>query len=221
MLAGQQQLQAGQQGRRRWVIGAVACCVLGAAAVLAGVLSVQVQGSKDAAGTLSTQPLSDNVLDALAQLNAMPTPLAVPAEEALSAPATVTPVAAGAGAGAEGSLTFADPGPVQGSESTLGTIKDLTNSATAPAAGVATAPGPAPAGALTTRGWAAIGSGRNTICYPTNGTEVVQMTTAKSPCTVIVLTRSSREPYNIKDTMNVTSESLLAHHQRAAGDSNE
>lgn len=212
MSAGQQQPQVGQQGRQRWVIGAVACCVLGAAAVLADVLSVQVRGSKDASGSSSAQPLSDNVLDALAQLNAMPTLLAVPAaEEASSAPATVTPVVAGAGAGADGSLTFADPGPVQGSESTLDTIKDLINSAKAPAAGGATAPGPAPAGALTTRGWAAIGSGRNTICYPTNGTEVVQMTTAKSPCTVIVLTRSSREPYNIKEIMNITSESLLAY----------
>lgn len=202
-----QQQQAAQRGRRRWVVAAVAGCLLVAAAVLAGVLSTQMGGEPKA----KAQPLSDNVLDTLAQLNAMPKPPALPAKDDAAATTVVTPVApvVGAGDAAATEPAAAGSAPVEGSESALGTLKDLINSAKAPTAAGATAPAPAPApaGSLTTRGWEAIGGSRNTICYPTNGTEVVQMTTAKSPCTVIVLTRGSREPYNIKQIMNITSES--------------
>jgi hypothetical protein len=85
--------------------------------------------------------------------------------------------------------------------------------AAAPAGGAAAA-GPIPAdagflGRLTAEGWQAIGGGSPSICYPINGTELVKASTAASPCTVIVLTRTYMNPYNVRQTMNISTNKVF------------
>jgi len=41
-------------------------------------------------------------------------------------------------------------------------------------------------------------------CYPKDGAEVVAMSGGSSPCTVLILTKSSRDSYVIRQTINIT-----------------
>lgn len=188
-----------RNGRRHWLIGAtVGCLLVAAAIIMAGVLGSQrTRQQQRPSGGMPPASTSDNILEALAQLNTMPMPRADEQAEAsaVAAGSDAGPTTGGAPAG----MTFADTGPVEGSSTPFETLKDLIIGAKAPAAGAV-----APPGSLTTGGWAAIGGGRNVLCYPKNGTEVVEMSGANSACTIIVLTRSSREPYTIKQTINIT-----------------
>jgi len=209
MQADHEQLQPQGQGsssRRRWLVGVGCGLLMVAGTVIAGVLGSQAAQQRGQAAAGNKALPTDNILDTLAQLNALPQPPALRTKE--------EPVGTAAAAGSDGAATTtgtgaaADPGPVEGSTLPFQTLKDLINAAKAPTVAGAVFD-PAPAGSLTTGGWAAIGSGRNTICYPINGTEVVQMSDAKSPCTIIMLTRSSREPYTIKQTMNITTPKIF------------
>lgn len=42
-------------------------------------------------------------------------------------------------------------------------------------------------------------------CYPRNGTEVVAMSSGSHPCTVLILTKSSKSHYAIRQTIKITS----------------
>jgi hypothetical protein len=41
-------------------------------------------------------------------------------------------------------------------------------------------------------------------CYPQDGAEVVAMASGSNPCTVLILSKSSRDSYVIRQTMNIT-----------------
>lgn len=72
----------------------------------------------------------------------------------------------------------------------------------------------APAGGLMskaiTKTWAAVGmeAGGSQICYPKDGKEVVTMVSDKK-CMIIVLTNSGRKPYDITQTMNISSTKII------------
>jgi len=71
-----------------------------------------------------------------------------------------------------------------------------------------------PAGGLMskaiTKTWAAVGmeGGGAQVCYPKDGKEVVTMVSDKK-CMVIVLTNSGRKPYDITQTMNISSTKII------------
>jgi len=192
-------------GRRNRVALAVAGCVLVAGAIIAGVFGSNRPGKSAASSSASSDSLNtkimyDNVLESLLAHNTLPAP------NTTTLPAAATPAAAVNEAGTAGGNTFNDP--AQGSsgsgsvlENALDGIKDML-------AGNKQATGAAPAGSVSSLGWGRLGAG-NIICYPKNGTEVVSMSDGKSPCTVIVLTRSSTEPYNIRQTINITTTKIF------------
>lgn len=109
------------------------------------------------------------------------------------------------------------PGDKQATTTTTPAAGGAAGGAAAPAggaAGGAAAAGPIPAdagflGRLTAEGWQAIGGGSPSICYPINGTELVKASTAASPCTVIVLTRTYMNPYNVRQTMNISTNKVF------------
>lgn len=71
-----------------------------------------------------------------------------------------------------------------------------------------------PAGGLMskaiTKTWAAVGmeAKGSQVCYPKDGKEVVTMVSDKK-CMIIVLTNSGRKPYDITQTMNISSTKII------------
>ncbi len=179
-------------------------CVLLAGAIVAGVLggSRGRQGSgapSSTSGGMVTNVLSENVLESLLALNTLPVP---------NTTATMPPAAAAGSSDAEGPMASAADGAAGSSSKTgstlLDSIKDMLSG------GASSMAGAVPDGAVPVRnGWRGIGGSNAVICYPINGTEVVDMTDGKSPCTVIMLTRSGTDPYNIRKIMNITTTKIL------------
>jgi len=181
--------------------------VLVVGAIIAGVVGSNRPGKSPASSSASsdshnTKIMFDNVLESLMGHNTLPAP------NTTAFPAAATPPAAvnEAGSTARGGNTFNDP--AQGSsgtgtvlENAMADLKDMLS-------GNKAVSGTAPSGSISSLGWDRLGGG-NIICYPKNGTEVVSMTDGKSPCTVIVLTRSSTDPYNIRQTMNITTTKIF------------
>jgi hypothetical protein len=64
-------------------------------------------------------------------------------------------------------------------------------------------------GRIYARGWNEVAQAQGVgVCYPANAAEVVEMVMSPA-CTVIVLTRSYRNPYTITQTMNITSRKIV------------
>lgn len=64
-------------------------------------------------------------------------------------------------------------------------------------------------GRIYARGWNEIAQAQGVgVCYPANAAEVVDMVMSPG-CTIIVLTRSYRNPYKIMQTMNITSRKIV------------
>lgn len=57
--------------------------------------------------------------------------------------------------------------------------------------------------------WKALAGAAGSVCTPKNAAELVEFVTSATSCTVILLRHSSRMPYNITKTMNVTSTKIL------------
>ena len=57
--------------------------------------------------------------------------------------------------------------------------------------------------------WKAQAGAAGSLCTPKNGAELVEFVASTTSCTVILLQYSSRMPYNITKTMNVTSTKIL------------
>jgi hypothetical protein len=183
---------------------AVAGCVLVAGAIIAGVLgsnrpSKSAASSSASSDSLNTKIMYDNVLESLLAHSTLPVPNTTALPTVVTSPPPPANEASTAGGNTFSGSSSSGSGSVL--ENALDGIKDML-------AGNKQAIGAAPPGSLSSLGWGRLGAG-NIICYPKNGTEVVSMTDGKSPCTVIVLTRSSTEPYNIRQTINITSTKII------------
>jgi hypothetical protein len=64
-------------------------------------------------------------------------------------------------------------------------------------------------GRIYARGWNEVAQAQGVgICYPANAAEVVEMVMSPA-CTIVVLTRSYRNPYVITQTMNITTRKIV------------
>lgn len=186
---------------------AVAGCMLVAGAIISGVLGSSRPDKSPAASSSSPLPeessskkvVFDNVLESLLVHNTLPSPNTTAFPAAGTPPASVNE----AGNTAAGGNTFSGSSSGSGTvlENAMADLKEMLS-------GNKAAGDAAPPGSVSSLGWGRLG-GKNIICYPKNGTEVVSMSEGKSPCTVIVLTRSSNDPYNIKQTMNITTTKIF------------
>ena len=193
---------SGARRTRSWLWKIGICALLVAAAVLLGVLTTQNQITNKPKKASSTGSAISATTDSA------PTP---------SNPIVASPSASGSDTHLNSALTNANiitpvvtvvtPKPTPAPTAANPTLNSLLGLGTGSLAAKTPAPTTIFQG-LTFTAWTALGGSTSTICYPINGTEVVNMVT-KPGCTVIVLTRNHTNPYNIRDMMNVTSTKII------------
>jgi len=94
------------------------------------------------------------------------------------------------------------PAPIKNTTTTETTFDSAADNAAVPAGSFVSK--------AITKTWAAVGmeGGGSQICYPKDGKEVVTMV-SDTKCMVIVLTNSGRKPYDITQTMNISSTKII------------
>jgi hypothetical protein len=195
--------------RRNRVALAVAGCVMVAGAIIAGALGSNRPGKSAAPSPASsdshnTKVMFDNILESLLVHNTLPAPHSTAIAGVMNEAGSAAGVGntfhdTEKGSSSSSSSNSNVPGSVV--ENVLDGIKGMLsrNKAVGDIA---------PPGSVSSLGWGRLGAG-NIICYPKNGTEVVSMSEGKSPCTVIVLTRSSTDPYDIRQVINITTTKII------------
>ena len=188
---------AQQQLRRRWGLAAVVGTALVLAAVVAAaVLAPRSKERRSPAANAGGLPVAATTTVLSTDLTTVANALLVANKEAHDQ------VAAAALANATTSTVVTAPATSSkdGFFSTL--VTDLNNGGT-------TGNGLAGGSSLGTYAWTALAGAAASVCTPKNGAELVEFVTSTTSCTVILLRHSSRMPYNISKTMNVTSTKIL------------